>query len=45
MGSKLEDKHISNDTWKFKGYKRVRENEIREKEKKKLANRRKNKRR
>lgn len=43
MSSKLEGKHITNDTWKHRGYKRVRENEIREKEKKKLANRRKNK--
>ncbi len=45
MSSKLEDKHVTNDTWKYQGYKRYRENEIREKEKKKLANRRKNKRR
>ena len=44
MSSKLEEKHLTNDTWKYQGYKRSRENEIREKEKKKLANRRKNKR-
>jgi hypothetical protein len=43
MKRNLEDKHITNDTWEFKGYKRARENEIREKEKKKRANRRKNK--
>ena len=44
MSSKLEDKHVTNDTWKYQCYKKCRENEIREKEKKKLANRRKNKR-
>ena len=38
MSSKLEEKHLTNDTWKYQGYKRARE-----KEKKKLANRRKNK--
>lgn len=45
MSSKLEDKHMTNDTWKYHGDKRARENEIRQREKKKLANRRKNKRR
>lgn len=45
MSSKIEEKHITNDTWKFKGYRGVKENEIRQKEKKKIANRRKNKRR
>lgn len=45
MSSKLEEKHITNDTWKFKGYRDVKENEIKQKEKKKIANRRKNKRR
>lgn len=44
MSSKTEKQHITNDKYVYSEYKRTRANEIRQKEKKKLANRRKNKR-